>query len=138
MNPPGTTTDSAVLRAEKRYIAVLAEEERLRHLHAAAVRESHIAVDALHLARATAWGSAEVSYEDAQGGASGAWVGAMIVYGRGWVGRERGDIRLNLTSRGGVPATLTLAEARSLRDALSAAISDEEQAQRTMPPVEMK
>lgn len=53
----------------------------------------------------------------------------MIMYGRGWVGRERGEIRLNLTSRNGLPSTLTLAEARLLRDALSVAIADEEQAQ---------
>lgn len=66
MKPPGTTTDPAVVRAEKRYLLALSEEERLRHLHAAAVRECHIAVDVLNLARAAAWGTAEVSYADAQ------------------------------------------------------------------------
>lgn len=66
MNPPGTTTDLAVTRAEKRYIAALAEETRLRELHLAAVREYHSAVAALNLAQAAAWGSAEVTYEDAQ------------------------------------------------------------------------
>lgn len=57
----------------------------------------------------------------------------MIAYGRGWVGRERGEIRLNLTSRNGIPSTLTLEEARRLRDALSVAIADEERERAVKP-----
>lgn len=66
MNPPGTTNDLAVTRAEKRYAAALAEEARLRELHLAAVRECSAANNALNLALDAAWKNAEASYEDAK------------------------------------------------------------------------
>lgn len=66
MTPPGFTTDPAVLAAEERYTAALAEEERLRHLHTTAIYACSDALVALRAAKAAAWANADVSYEDAK------------------------------------------------------------------------
>jgi hypothetical protein len=71
MTPPGSTTDPAVLAAEERLSAAMAEHKRLARLFIGGIDEARDAGIALREARAAAWASAELPYEVAK-----AWLAA--------------------------------------------------------------